>query len=253
MASTPNEAAAHELAADGRRSDGRDSARDGRDSAGGIRIVHVAERFVVIDKPAGMLSVPGKGPEKQDCAAARVRAMFPGATGPLVVHRLDMETSGLLVFGLDEESQRRLSRQFEERIVRKSYIALLDGMVEKEAGEIRVPMRTDIDNRPRQIVDFIYGRHAVTRFCVLAREVDRTRVRFEPITGRTHQLRVHASWRGVAPDGVDVGDIIGRPILGDGLYGEARSAPRLMLHAARLAVRDPDSGRELEFESVVPF
>lgn len=208
---------------------------------------------MIIDKPAGMLSVPGKGPEKQDCAAARVRAMFPGATGPLVVHRLDMETSGLLVFGLDEEAQRRLSRQFEERLVRKSYIALLDGMVEKEAGEIRVPMRMDVENRPHQIVDFIYGRAAVTRFGVLAREVDRTRVRFDPITGRTHQLRVHAAWRGSAPEGVDVGDIIGRPILGDGLYGEAKSAPRLMLHATRLALRDPDSGRELEFESVVPF
>lgn len=218
-----------------------------------LRIIHATPRFVIVDKPAGMLSVPGKGPNKQDCAAARVRAMFPHATGPVVVHRLDMETSGLLVFALDEESQRQLSRQFEERLVRKAYTALLDGPVDLEAGEIRLPVRADIDNRPIQIVDFAHGRPAVTRFCVIAREVDRTRVRFEPVTGRTHQLRVHAAWRGPVSAGADVGDIIGRPILGDVLYGEAKSAPRLMLHASRLALRDPDSGREIEFESSAPF
>lgn len=216
-------------------------------------VVHRDRRFVVVEKPAGMLSVPGKGPEKQDCAAARVRGLFPEATGPVVVHRLDMETSGLLVFALDADAQRELSRQFEMRLVRKEYTALLDGPVDADEGEIRLPMRADIENRPTQIVDFICGRPAVTRFCVLGREVDRTRVRLEPMTGRTHQLRVHTAWRGAAPAGADAGVIIGRAILGDVLYGDATSAPRLMLHASRLAIRDPDSGREMEFGSTPPF
>lgn len=214
-------------------------------------VVHEDHRFVVIDKPAGMLSVPGKGAEKQDCAAARVRARFPHATGPLVVHRLDMETSGLLVLALDEAAQRELSAQFECRTVEKAYTALLDGIVELESGEVRAPMRADIDHRPIQVVDFAHGRAAVTRFRTLAREIDRTRIRFEPVTGRTHQLRVHAAYAG--PVGAEGGSVIARPILGDVLYGRAGSAERLMLHASELSFLHPSTGRRLAFTSPVPF
>lgn len=209
----------------------------------GLRIVHSALRYVVIDKPAGMLSVPGRGEDKQDCAAARVRAAFPGARGPLVVHRLDMETSGLLVFGLDEDAQRDLSMQFERRGVAKSYIALLEGDLPGDSGLVDLPIRADIENRPVQIVDHVHGRPSQTKWSVLSRETDRTRVLFEPVTGRTHQLRLHAA----SPEG------LGRPILGDALYGTRSSAPRLMLHAAYLSLREPSSDRAVEFRSVAPF
>ncbi|MCC6676174.1 MAG: RluA family pseudouridine synthase [Phycisphaerales bacterium] len=218
---------------------------------GDLTVIHEDHRFVVVDKPAGMLSVPGKGVSKQDCAAARVRARYPAATGPLVVHRLDMETSGLLVFALDEAAQRELSAQFEQRLVEKAYIALLEGIVGAERGEVRVPIRADIANRPVQIVDFAHGRAAVTRFRVVAREIDRTRICFEPVTGRTHQLRVHAAYSG--PAGEEGGDIIGCPILGDPLYGDAGSAARLMLHASELSFLHPSMGRRLAFSSPIPF
>lgn len=218
---------------------------------GDLHVIHADRRFIVIDKPAGLLSVPGKGPDKQDCAAARARRMFPAATGPMVVHRLDMETSGLLVLALDEDAQRELSAQFELRTVEKAYTALLDGIVALEEGEVRLPLRPDLDRRPIQIVDFTHGRAAVTRFRVLAREIDRTRLRFEPVTGRTHQLRVHAAYAG--PAGPSGGQVLGHPILGDGLYGTPGSAERLLLHASELSFLHPSTGRRLAFESRAPF
>lgn len=194
-----------------------------------LPIVHATDRFVVVNKPAGLLSVPGKGPDKQDCVAARVARMFPHATGPMVVHRLDMDTSGLIVVALDADAQRELSRQFEQREVEKAYIALVEGHVASEHGTVDVPMRMDIDRRPYQIIDFVHGSPSLTHWSVLAYETDRTRLRFVPHTGRTHQLRVHAAH-------------IGHPIIGDPLYGR-REHPdqRLMLHAAELAFRDPGS------------
>lgn len=223
---------------------------------GPLPIVAATSRYVVVEKPPGMLSVPGKGPHKQDCVCSRVAAMFPRATGPLVVHRLDMETSGLLVFGLDPDAQRALSWQFESRRVEKAYIALLDGEVRcaGECGVVSLPLRTDLDRRPVQIVDWAHGRPARTRWRIIGREIDRTRVRLEPITGRTHQLRVHAATPAApthSPNPEHGG--LGCPILGDPLYGDADSAPRLMLHAAWLTFLDPDSGRRVEFESPVPF
>lgn len=206
-----------------------------------VPIVHAASRFVVVDKPAGMLSVPGKGEEKADCALSRLRAMFPGATGPMVVHRLDMDTSGLLVVALDEDAQRDLSDQFARRVVEKSYIALLDGSLAGDQGVIDLPMRADIEHRPMQIVDHIHGRPAITRWRVLAREIDRTRVEMSPHTGRTHQLRLHAAAGLLAP------------ILGDVLYGDGASVPRLMLHATGLSFLEPGTGRRMEFESPAPF
>lgn len=192
-----------------------------------------------------MLSVPGKGEGKRDCVAARVALMFPLATGPLIVHRLDMETSGLMVLGLDADAQRELSRQFEARLVEKEYAALLDGIVEPDSGRIDLPLRADIDRRPVQIVDHAQGRPAVTGWRVLARETDRTRVEFRPLTGRTHQLRVHAATPANAGG-------LGHAIIGDALYG-GPPADRLMLHASRLAFLDPASGRCVEFECPTPF
>lgn len=207
-----------------------------------LRVVHVARRYAVLEKPAGMLSVPGKGWEKADCVASRARAMFSGATGPIVVHRLDMETSGLIVVALDEESQRYLSWEFERRRVEKAYVALVEGEVRGDAGVIDLPIRADIERRPYQVHDPVHGREAVTRWRVMSREVDRTRVRFEPVTGRTHQIRVHAAHA----------EGLGRAIVGDVLYGEG-GAERLMLHASELAFRDPESGERVKFVSQVPF
>ena len=205
------------------------------------------ERYVVIDKPAGLLSVRGKGPDKTDCAAERVRAAFPRCRGPVVVHRLDMDTSGLMVFALDEGAQRELSERFEVRRVRKAYVALVDGLLERDRGEIDVPMRPDLDRRPHQIADWTFGRPALTRYEVMALETDRTRVRLEPLTGRTHQLRLHCAH----PLG------LGAPILGDVLYGPPRIDPgassRLMLHAAELAFNEPGTGVERVFESAAQF
>lgn len=207
------------------------------------RVLHAGDGYAVVEKPPSVLSVPGKGQDKADCVAARVRALFPGATGPLVVHRLDMETSGLMVFGLDPDSQRELSRQFEDREVEKSYIALLSGPgagALSDSGRIDLPMRADLERRPLQIIDHEHGRAAVTLWQVLAREVDRVRVRFEPLTGRTHQLRLHAAAG------------LGLPIIGDVLYG-GEPAQRLMLHAASLSFREPRTGRRVEFHSPAPF
>lgn len=204
-------------------------------------MVKATSRYVVIDKPAGLLSVEGKGEANKDCAAARVRECFPAATGPLVVHRLDMDTSGLLVFGLDAEAQRELSMQFENRKVQKLYVALVEGVMGAERGEIDAAMRADIENRPRQVVDVVRGRASVTRWKLLSVEVDRSRVELEPRTGRTHQLRVHMAH-------------VGHAIVGDVLYGSAeRGGPRLMLHAARLAFKEPGTGSWVEFRSEIPF
>ena len=213
------------------------------------------EGFVVVDKPAGLLSTPGKGaehdPAKADCVSARVRAMFPRATGPLVVHRLDMDTSGLMVLGLTPQAQRALSGQFERRQVVKGYIALLAGhhrhLPPAQAGAICLPMRLDVDRRPRQVVDLRQGRPALTRYRVVdqslfaGRKV--TRVALAPITGRSHQLRVHtAHSRGLAA-----------PIIGDALYGEAAGAPRLMLHATSLAFSAPATGERVRLVLEAPF
>lgn len=213
-------------------------------SSPGLRVVFASNRLAVVEKPGGMLSVPGKGAEKADCAVSRVRALFPSADGPMVVHRLDMETSGLMVFGLDAGAQRALSMQFEARAVRKRYVALVEGLLGRERGVIELPIRMDPDNRPIQVVDFIHGKRSETRYRVLAFETDRTRVEFEPITGRTHQLRVHSAHA----QGLNA------PILGDVLYGSGeKSGARLMLHATELSVFDPDTGRELSFTSPTPF
>jgi tRNA pseudouridine32 synthase/23S rRNA pseudouridine746 synthase len=213
-----------------------------------LPIVRATPELVVVDKPAGLLSVPGRGPDKQDCVASRVAAMFPEATGPLTVHRLDMETSGLMVLGLTPEAHRALSMQFEARTVDKHYIALLDGRLTTPRGSISLPLRLDVDNRPRQVVDHAQGKHALTSFRTLGYErsvngIWCTRVEFMPQTGRSHQLRVHAAHH----------EGLHHPILGDSLYGDASSAPRLMLHASALALTEPATGSRLTLNSPPPF
>jgi len=225
---------------------------------GELKVVLVSKRFLVVDKPSGLLSVPGKGEQNQDCVARRAKVLVPQATGPFVVHRLDMETSGLMVLARDADAHRHLSRQFEARAVTKVYEAVLLGEVQGESGTISLPIRPDIDRRPYQIVDWENGREAVTRWRVLKREPAtdgspaRTRVQFEPITGRTHQLRVHAAYPR-AGGGSGKGGL-GCPIVGDTLYGDgAASGPRLLLHAKLLGFIDPENRRPERCESVVPF
>lgn len=206
-----------------------------------LAIVHLEERFLVLNKPAGMLSVPGRDPDVSDCLVARVKRRFPHATGPLAVHRLDLDTSGVLLVALDEETYRVLQRQFLEHQVHKRYIAMLDGHIDGESGTIELPLRVDLDQRPRQVVDFAQGKPATTRWSVLSREGGRTRVAFFPLTGRTHQLRVHASHQ--------LG--LGVPIVGDRLYG--RGDTRLYLHAEVLGFRHPVTGESIEVTVPAPF
>lgn len=202
----------------------------------GIRVVSLGTNWAVIDKPAGVLSVPGLGPGRQSSVASWARERFPSATGPLIVHRLDMETSGLMVLGLTPACHAALSRQFERREVEKAYDAVVAGVWEggADAGEWTWPMRLDVDRRPLQIVDPVQGRAAHTRWRVAGRGRRATLLDLRPTTGRTHQLRVHCS-------------TAGHPIMGDTLYGGV-PAPRLMLHARLLGFADPSSGAPVRVE-----
>jgi len=207
------------------------------DSPVRLCVLHMGKSFVVLEKVAGMLSVPGRGEHKRDSVTTRVMEVFPDATGPVNVHRLDMETSGLMVFALHRHAHRVLSRQFMHRKTGKTYLAILDGLVVEDEGEIDLPLIVDWENRPRQMVCSERGKKARTLYRVLRRDEERRRttVEFRPITGRTHQLRVHAA----TPR--EQGGL-GCPILGDSLYGDITKAPRLMLHANMLAFWDPDDG-----------
>lgn len=212
------------------------------DSPVRLCVLHVGKSFVVIEKPAGMLSVPGRGEHKQDSVTTRVMEVFTEATGPVNVHRLDMETSGLMVFALNRLAHRALSRQFKHRKTGKAYIAILDGLIVEDEGKIDLPLIVDWENRPRQMVCHERGKKARTLYRVLRRDEERgmTTVEFRPETGRTHQLRVHAATR--REEGG-----LGCPILGDSLYGDVTKAPRLMLHANMLAFWDPDDGEWRKF------
>ncbi|WP_442885591.1 RluA family pseudouridine synthase [Amaricoccus sp.] len=206
----------------------------------GLRIRHADAMLVVLDKPSGLLSVPAKPPGPQDCLEARVRAAFPGA---LLVHRLDRDTSGVMVFARNALAQRHLNWQFERRQVRKGYVARVRGHPQADSGRIDLPLICDWPNRPRQMVCHLRGKPAITDWRVLAREAGATRLQLSPLTGRSHQLRVHLL-------------ALGHPILGDPFYGppEAQAAAdRLQLHAESLAFRHPDGGAWVEFDAPVPF
>ncbi len=207
-------------------------------------ILHVDDCLLVVDKPAGLRSVPAGGEGRQDCLAARVQAAWPDA---LIVHRLDAATSGLVLFARGMEMLRRMSLAFEQRTVGKRYVALVHGHVAEDSGEIDLPLGEDAANRPRQIVDPVRGRRALTRYRVLARagegEEAVTRVELKPVTGRSHQLRVHLL-------------AIGHPILGDPLYAPAASAAacaRMHLHAAQIAFMHPHTRVPMLFDSPAPF
>lgn len=206
---------------------------------GPLVILHEDSEVLVIDKPAGLLSVPGKGEHLADCLMTRVQAVYPHA---LLVHRLDRDTSGVIVFALTPHAQRFLSMEFEKRRVKKTYVARVWGQLEPKTGTVDLPLIVDWPNRPRQMVDHENGKPAVTDWRVLRYEGDTTRVRLMPKTGRSHQLRVHMQ-------------AIGHPILGDPFYaeGEARVFPRLMLHSEELRVRHPGSGSDLRARAKVPF
>ncbi|KNZ30957.1 MAG: pseudouridine synthase [Methylibium sp. NZG] len=204
--------------------------------------MHVDRTCIVVDKPSGVLSVPGRGTHLQDCMAARVQALWPDAR---VVHRLDMATSGLLLFARGAAAQRSLSDAFAKRKVHKRYVAVVHGLVATDSGEIDLPLITDWPNRPRQKVDAEHGKPSLTRWQVLSRDVVQhtTRLALMPLTGRSHQLRVHLL-------------ALGHPILGDALYAPAdvqARAQRLLLHAEALGWACPESGEQLRVESPAPF
>lgn len=209
-----------------------------------IKILHEDEVFVVVEKPSGMLSVPGRGPEKADCVAARVRALFPDCIEQPAPHRLDMDTSGILAVALTAEAHRNLSIQFQERETKKRYIALLDGILEgASSGTIELPFRLDVDNRPYQIYDPEYGKMGVSHWKKLADEIGHSRIEFIPVTGRTHQLRVHSAHE----------KGLGIPILGDPLYGNGIGPAEMKLHACELTIAHPKTGEEMTFHSNPPF
>lgn len=226
-----------------------------------LQPLHVDDSLLVFDKPAGLLSVPGRGPDKQDCLASRVQATWPDA---LVVHRLDMATSGLLLMARSLTAQRALSLAFEQRRVEKRYTAVVSGHLQpKDTGwqVIDLPIAVDWPRRPLRVIDAATGQPSLTRWQTLPSDhwqtlrtdhwqtlrTDRwpsaTRLTLAPVTGRSHQLRVHLL-------------AIGHPILGDALYAPAdvvARAPRLLLHASELTLAHPLSGAELNFTSPAPF
>ena len=205
-----------------------------------LGLIHADHAIVVLDKPAGLLTVPGKGAHLADCLMSRLKSVYPDA---LLVHRLDRDTSGVIVFALTPHAQRDLSMQFETRKTQKAYRARLWGHLEPRVGMVDLPLNVDWPNRPRQHVDHENGRPAQTEWRVLGHDQDgTTRVRLFPVTGRSHQLRVHMQ-------------ALGHPILGDPLYAEgpARDFPRLMLHAESLRFNHPETGRGVTFTAPVPF
>src|SRR5690554_327314 len=206
-----------------------------------IQIIYQDDYFVVIEKPQPLLSTPGRIPENKDCAITRLQQQFPAAE---LVHRLDMATSGLMVIALNKLMTSRLSKQFQQRIVEKEYIAVLQGHVEDDEGEINIPIIADWENRPLQKVCHTTGKASQTHYKVLARNADNSsRVLFTPITGRSHQLRIHSRE-------------MGHPILGCHLYALNNSdtaADRLLLHASKLAFNHPFTGHTVVFTSDAPF
>ncbi|WP_447934133.1 RluA family pseudouridine synthase [Stenotrophomonas lactitubi] len=203
-----------------------------------IHLHYIDEALLVAEKPAGLLSVPGRSVENQDCVVARLQGLYADA---LTVHRLDQVTSGLLLHARGKDMQVALSMQFEKREVGKRYEAIVQGLLEGDAGEVDLPLIVDWPNRPRQMVDHERGKPALTRWRVLSRDIAAqcTRVELEPVTGRSHQLRLHMA-------------SLGHPIVGDVLYG-AVAAQRVHLHARELRFTHPVTGEALAFESATPF
>ena len=206
---------------------------------GDIPVLHEDSDLLIVDKPSGLLSVPGKGPELADCLLSRLEVAFPTVR---LVHRLDRDTSGVMVFALTAHAQRNLGAQFEARKTKKTYVARVAGRLEPKTGEVDKPLIVDWPNRPRQKVCEETGKPALTGWKVMKASDEESRVRLFPHTGRSHQLRVHML-------------ALGHPILGDPLYAPETAAqyPRMMLHAEELRVNHPESGRGMTFRAKAPF
>lgn len=202
-------------------------------------VLHDDHEVVLVDKPSGLLSVPGKGPHLADCLMTRVKAVFPQA---LLVHRLDRDTSGVMIFALTPHAQRHLGLQFEKRMTQKTYVARVWGEMAEKTGTVDLPLIVDWPNRPLQMVDHENGRQAITDWRVLRAKDGESRVRLKPKTGRSHQLRVHML-------------ALGHPILGDPFYatGAAQDFPRLMLHSESFQFRHPDGGQGVRITAKSPF
>ncbi len=196
-------------------------------------ILYADAHLLLVRKPPLLLSIPGRHPDNQDCVINRLREQYPGAS---IVHRLDLDTSGIMVIPLDAETHAHISRQFQQRNVQKSYDAVVYGQVTDDRGEIDLPIAPDWSNRPRQKICAERGKAALTRYTVISREADRSRLLLTPVTGRSHQLRIHLA-------------SVGHPILGCDLYAHDEAlgmAPRLLLHARSLGFTHPATGRWLE-------
>jgi len=204
-----------------------------------LEILHDDHEILIVNKPSGLLSVPGKGEHLADCLIARVQAAFPQA---LLVHRLDRDTSGVMVFALTPHAQRHLGLQFEKRQTKKTYVARVAGRLEPKTGTVDLPLIVDWPNRPKQKVCHETGKAALTDWLVLKASDEESRVKMFPKTGRSHQLRVHML-------------ALGHPILGDPFYatGPAKDHPRLMLHSEELRLLHPDGGEGVRFRSKAPF
>jgi tRNA pseudouridine32 synthase/23S rRNA pseudouridine746 synthase len=204
-----------------------------------LDVIHADHEILIVNKQSGLLSVPGKGPHLADCLIARVQVAFPQA---LLIHRLDRDTSGVMVFALTRHAQRHIGLQFEKRMTKKTYVARVWGMLDPKKGTVDLPLIVDWENRPLQKVCHETGKSAQTDWRVLRNDARESRVRLMPKTGRSHQLRVHML-------------SLGHPILGDPFYaqGEAREYERLMLHSEELRLRHPDGGEGVKFRAKAPF
>jgi tRNA pseudouridine32 synthase/23S rRNA pseudouridine746 synthase len=204
-----------------------------------LKILHLDDQIIVTDKPEGLLSVPGKLEGRADCLISRLQAEYPDA---LVVHRLDCDTSGVMIFARTKKAQGFLGQEFEQRRAKKTYLARVKGEVEGESGRVDLPLCVDWPNRPRQMVNFEQGKPALTDWQVIGRSPGETRMRLMPLTGRSHQLRVHMLE-------------LGHPILGDQIYAPETVCdhPRLMLHAGTLALHHPATGEWISFTADCPF
>ncbi len=205
-----------------------------------IPVLYHDDYLVAFDKPSGLLSVKGIGVDKIDCLQVRAASAIEGAR---IVHRLDMDTSGVIVLARDADTHRELSRQFQDREVQKAYIAVVGGLVQEDSGSIDIPIRKDLENPPKQCVDYEQGKPSLTHFEVIDRSSNTTRLLLKPVTGRSHQLRIHLRERG-------------HPILGDNLYAPKAlrdAADRLQLHAKTLTITHPATEDRRTFESECPF
>lgn len=211
-----------------------------------VEIIYQDEYLVVVVKPGGLLSVPGKGPENAHCVSSCLQALIPEMIAQPAIHRLDMYTSGLMVYAVDKATHRAISIQFQDKLVSKKYTALLEGYIDPEhgdEGEIQLPFRVDLDNRPLQILDYEHGKMGITKWKKIEEKDGQTRIEFTPITGRTHQLRVHSAHE----KGLETA------IIGDSFYGSGENGDEMMLHAHYLKFRHPETDEMMEFYSSPDF